>query len=55
MVDNFNNSPFSVKDLNPECYYVKSGKGPETQAIINTEVKQKFPKKTFPDLNYPLS
>lgn len=54
MASNFNNSPFSTKDLSLECYYVKSGYGPEAQKTINSEVKSKFPKKTFSDLNYPL-
>jgi hypothetical protein len=54
MIANFKNSPFSTKDLDPESYYVKSGYGQTTLDIINTEVKKKFPAKTFPPLTYKL-
>jgi hypothetical protein len=48
----FNNAPFSVNDLDAESCYVRSGFGPETQQRINLEMKEKFPKKSFTDLNY---
>ena len=54
MANNFNNSPFSLKDLSEDSYYVKSGYGPQTQDEINKDCKAKFPKKTFDDLKYPL-
>lgn len=47
IADNFNNSPSSVADLSPECYYVKSGFGNQTIKLINKEVAEKFPGKTI--------
>lgn len=46
IAENFNNSPTSVADLSPECYYVRSGFGNQTIRLINKEVSEKFPDKT---------
>lgn len=54
MAKNFNKSPFSLKDLSKDCYYVKSGYGSATQDEINKKCREKFPKKTFDDLKYDL-
>lgn len=34
-ISNFNKRPFTITDLSPESYYVKSGYGPATQTQIN--------------------
>lgn len=51
MVEKFNNSPFSKKDLDDESFYIKSGYGQETIDLINKESKEKFPSKSFGDLD----
>jgi len=51
MVDIFNRSPFTKNDLDEKSYYVKSGFGQITVDIINKESRQKFPSKSFKDLN----
>lgn len=53
-IKNFNKSPFSDKDIDHRSIYVKTGKGKATQTLINKEVKAKFPKCSFPDLDYDL-
>lgn len=36
MVNNFNTSKFSQKDINEKCIYVKSGYGQDTVSEINS-------------------
>ena len=50
MVDKLNRFPFTKKDLDEESYYIKSGYGQKTVDIINKESRQKFPGKSFKDL-----
>ncbi|MFH4355000.1 MAG: hypothetical protein WDW21_05670 [Neisseriaceae bacterium] len=47
----YNHPVFTRSDIQPEAYYIKSGYGPQTVQLINREVKEKFPQKTFSDLN----
>lgn len=51
---NFNNNPFILNDLSADSCYVKSGFGQQTVEKINKEVRQKFPNKTFADLQLNL-
>lgn len=51
LVDQFNTSLFSKKDVDDQCYYVQSGYGQKTVNIINSEIKRKFPDASFGDLN----
>lgn len=55
LIKKLNNAPFTTKDLDEESYYIKSGYGPDTVKTINTEVKTKFPDKSFPDLAIQLA
>ena len=55
MVENFNQSKFSIKDIDFNSIYVKAGYGQETVDEINAETKKKFPQKSFGDLNLNLS
>ncbi len=50
LVNYFNQSEFGWENLTPSNYYVKSGRGPAVISLINREVAQKFPNKTFPPL-----
>jgi len=50
MVDKLNRLAFTKKDLDEESYYVKSGLGSKTVDIINKGSRQKFPGKSFKDL-----
>src|SRR5574341_1813186 len=54
MADRFNHATFSKEDLDEESYYIKSGFGRGTLDLINKEVKEKFPDKSFADLDFPL-
>jgi hypothetical protein len=54
MVDKLNHSPFTRNDLDEKSYYVKSGFGQETVNLINKESRQKFPGKSFRDLELKL-
>ena len=54
MLRKFNASKFSGKDLDSKSYYVKSGFGQETVAVINQEVLEKFPKGKIPALQVQL-
>src|ERR1035437_9607192 len=54
MVAMCNKQAFTKNDLDNESYYIKSGLGPKTIAIINKEVKKKFPQKSFNNLNIML-
>jgi len=54
-ISKFNFAPFTKKDLDEESYYIKSGFGQETITTINQESKQKFPTKSFPDLDFALA
>jgi hypothetical protein len=55
VVNKFNQSPFSTKDLDDKSYYVKSGYGQYAVDLINRESKAKFPTKSFSDLSLPLN
>lgn len=55
IVDNFNQATFKKNDLSEADYYIKSGYGPKTVTQINTEVKKKFPSRTFPDIDVTLN
>jgi hypothetical protein len=54
MIENYNSAKFKATDINPQSIYVKSGKGQQTVDLINKEVKQKFPEKSFKDLEFNL-
>jgi len=54
IVEKFNTSPFSKKDLDSKSYYIKSGYGQKTIKAINQESKEKFPGKSFSDLGLNL-
>jgi hypothetical protein len=51
----FNNRPFNEEDLSEDSYYVKSGYGQETVELINKESREKFPEKSFKDLEMKLA
>lgn len=53
-MNKLNKSIFTKKDLNEESYYVKSGYGQKTVDLINKESKEKFPSKSFQDLDVKL-
>ncbi len=55
MVDKLNNPVFTKSDLDKESYYIKSGYGQEMVEAINKESKQKFPNKSFADLDISLN
>ena len=55
MVDKLNHSPFTRNDLDEKSYYIKSGLGQETVDLINKESRQKFPGKSFRDLELKLA
>ncbi len=50
IVENYNKSPFTKNALSEADYYIKSGYGQKTVTTINTEVKKKFPERSFPDI-----
>ena len=54
MVEKFNFAPFSKTDLDEASYYIKSGYGQETVEAINRESREKFPSKSFDDLDISL-
>ena len=53
-VEKFNQSIFTKDDLDFESYYVKTGYGQKMIDKINIESKQKFPSKSFKDLELKL-
>jgi hypothetical protein len=55
VVNKFNQSPFSTKDVDDKSYYVKSGYGQYAVDLINRESKAKFPTKSFSDLSLRLN
>lgn len=55
MVNLLNGSPFSTADLDEKSYYIKAGFGQKTVQQINRESKEKFPSKSFGDLNINLA
>lgn len=50
-----NNPTFTRNDLDEKSYYIKSGYGQKTIEAINSEVKTKFPEKSFGDLQLKLA
>ncbi len=55
MADQLNDAPFAKNDLDEKSYYIKSGFGQETVYLINKESRQKFPGKTFRDIELKLA
>ncbi len=51
----FNYTDLSKKDIDYESYYVKAGYGQKTVDAINKESREKFPKKSFDDLQIELA
>ncbi len=51
LIENLNDGQFSKKDLSENSYYVMSGFGQETVDKINLEVNEKFPNRTFEDID----
>lgn len=54
MIKNFHNSPFSTKDLSEDSYYTKAGFGQQALKTINKECKEKFPDKSFSNIEMRL-
>ena len=54
MVEKLNNPTFTKNDLDEKSYYVKSGYGQDTVDLINKESREKFPAKSFSDLDINL-
>lgn len=52
---NFNQGKMDVKQLSSNSYYVKSGRGQATLEAINKECREKFPNKSFSDLEGSIS
>jgi len=55
MIYKLNNPVFTKSDLDEKSYYVKSWYGQSTVNTINKETKEKFPTKSFGDLQMSLS
>ncbi|MEI6627466.1 MAG: hypothetical protein WCL61_02630 [bacterium] len=55
MLDKLNNPVFTKNDLDAPSYYVKSGYGQQTVDLINKESREKFPQKSFSDLDLQLN
>ncbi len=55
MVEAFNDPVFEKGDLDEASYYIKSGYGQETVNQINQESREKFPEKSFDDLDLKLA
>lgn len=53
-LDLFDLSEFTTNDLDSQSYYVKSGYGQKTVDLVNLESRQKFPDKSFKDLELSL-
>jgi hypothetical protein len=51
MAEKLNNAVFEKSDIDEESYYIKIGYGQEVVDLINQECREKFPEKTFPDLD----
>ncbi len=49
-----NTAKFTKKDLDAASYYIKSGYGQETVDLINKESREKFPEKSFQNLQLEL-
>lgn len=58
MLDVFNKSLFTKKDLDEESYYIKviqgTGEGSDTADLLNNEAREKFNGKSLSDLNFSL-
>ena len=50
LVNQFNNSSFTKKDLDLKSYYIKSGFGQKTADEINKETSKRFPSQSFSGL-----
>ena len=55
LIDKFNQAAFTKSDMDEASYYIKSGFGPETLDLINKESKEKFPDKSFANLDIPVN
>lgn len=54
MLYSLNNPVFTKDDMDEANYYIKSGYGQETVSLINEEVNEKFPTRSFDDLKLTL-
>ncbi|MFA5995419.1 MAG: hypothetical protein WCW27_06760 [Patescibacteria group bacterium] len=54
MAEELNNPIFTKNDLDDKSYYIKSGYGQTTVDTINKESREKFPNKSFSDLEMEL-
>jgi hypothetical protein len=55
IVNAFNNPIFTKNDIDKESYYIKSGYGQKIVDLINKESREKFPQKSFEDLEIKLN
>jgi len=55
MLKSFNSSFFTTNDIDSSDYYIKSGYGQSTVDTVNKESREKFPNKTFEDLDLKLT
>ncbi len=55
LLEKLNNPVMTKSDLSEKNYYIKSGYGQKTVDQINKETKEKFPTKSFKDLDLNLS
>ncbi len=55
MVNNLNSEIFTRNELSEDAYYVYSGYGQSAVNQINFDIKQRFPLRTLPDLNYTIN
>ena len=54
IVEKFNHPVCTTSDLDEPSYYIKAGMGPKTLEAINRESREKFPQKSFSDLDMPI-
>jgi len=54
IIRNYNSTKFGEKDIDEKSAYIKIGYGAKTLEIINKELKDKFPKYSFPNLKLKL-
>jgi hypothetical protein len=54
MAEKFNHPTCTTDDLDEPSYYIKAGIGPKTLEAINRESREKFPQKSFDDVDMPI-
>lgn len=54
MAERFNHPVCTTDDIDASSYYSKAGFGPGTLGTINRECREKFPHKSYADLDIPL-